>query len=46
MMAGGTMDGVDSQEVTGLTDWSKCAAVESVPGRLSGAWVSIPSRRR
>jgi uncharacterized protein (DUF433 family) len=20
-------------------DWSKCAAVESVPGRLSGAWV-------
>ena len=22
-----------------MTDWSKCAAVESVPGRLSGAWV-------
>lgn len=20
-------------------DWTKCAAVESVPGRLSGAWV-------
>jgi len=20
-------------------DWSKCAAVESVPGRLGGAWV-------
>jgi len=20
-------------------DWSKCSAVESVPGRLSGAWV-------
>ena len=20
-------------------DWSKCAAVESVPGRVSGAWV-------
>lgn len=20
-------------------DWSKCAAVESVPGKLSGAWV-------
>jgi len=20
-------------------DWSKCPAVESVPGRLSGAWV-------
>ena len=22
-----------------LLDWSKCAAVESVPGRVSGAWV-------
>ena len=22
-----------------MTDWSKCPAVESVPGRLSGAWV-------
>ena len=20
-------------------DWSKCAAVESVPGKVSGAWV-------
>jgi len=20
-------------------DWSKCAAVESVPGKMSGAWV-------
>jgi len=20
-------------------DWTKCAAVESVPGRVSGAWV-------
>jgi uncharacterized protein (DUF433 family) len=22
-----------------LLDWSKCAAVESVPGKVSGAWV-------
>ena len=22
-----------------LLDWSQCAAVESVPGKLSGAWV-------
>lgn len=25
-------------------DWSKCAAVESVPGKLSGAWVFRGSR--
>ena len=28
----------------GMTDWSKCAAVESVPGRLSGAWVFTRTR--
>ena len=22
-----------------ILDWSKCAAVESVPGKVSGAWV-------
>lgn len=22
-----------------MTDWSKCLAVESVPGKVSGAWV-------
>ena len=22
-----------------MQDWSQCSAVESVPGRLSGAWV-------
>jgi uncharacterized protein (DUF433 family) len=22
-----------------MLDWSKCAAVESVPGKLSGTWV-------
>ena len=27
-----------------MTDWSKCAAVESVPGRLSGAWVFTKTR--
>jgi uncharacterized protein (DUF433 family) len=25
-------------KTTGL-DWSRCAAVESVPGKVSGAWV-------
>ncbi len=24
---------------TGNLDWSQCPAVESVPGRVSGAWV-------
>ena len=27
-----------------MTDWSKCAAVESVPGRLSGTWVFTRTR--
>ena len=27
-----------------MTDWSKCPAVESVPGRVSGAWVFTDSR--
>ena len=26
------------------TDWSKCEDVESVPGRVSGAWVIKGSR--
>jgi uncharacterized protein (DUF433 family) len=25
-------------------DWSKCSAVESVPGKLSGAWVFRATR--
>lgn len=25
-------------------DWSRCPAVESVPGRLSGAWVFVGTR--
>ena len=27
-----------------MTDWGKCPAVESVPGRLSGAWVFTGTR--
>ena len=27
-----------------MTDWSKCPAVESVPGRMSGAWVFTDTR--
>ena len=25
--------------IMAILDWSKCAAVESVPGKVSGAWV-------
>ena len=27
-----------------ILDWSQCAAVESVPGKLSGAWVFRDTR--
>ena len=27
-----------------MTDWSKCPAVESVPGRVSGNWVFKDTR--
>ena len=27
-----------------MTDWSKCPVVESVPGRVSGAWVFKDTR--
>ena len=27
-----------------MTDWSKCPAVESVPGKVSGAWVFTGTR--
>ena len=27
-----------------MTDWSKCPAVESVPGRVSGNWVFAGTR--
>jgi uncharacterized protein (DUF433 family) len=29
---------------TGTIDWSQCPAVESVPGRVSGAWVFKDTR--
>ena len=29
-----------------ILDWSQCAAVESVPGRCSGAWVFRGTRTR
>jgi len=29
-----------------VLDWSQCPAVESVPGRLSGAWVFKNTRIR
>ncbi len=29
---------------SGTRDWEKCPAVESVPGRLSGAWVFTNTR--
>ena len=29
---------------TGILDWSQCPAVESVPGKVSGAWVFKDSR--
>ena len=27
-----------------MMDWSKCSAVESVPGKVSGAWVFTKTR--
>jgi uncharacterized protein (DUF433 family) len=29
-----------------MLDWSQCPAVESVPGRLNGAWVLRDTRMR
>jgi hypothetical protein len=29
-----------------VLDWSQCDAVESVPGKVSGAWVSRGTRTR
>ncbi len=31
-------------EVTKMTDWETCAAVERIPGRLGGAWVFAGTR--
>ena len=27
-----------------MTDWSKCPGVESIPGKVSGAWVFTGTR--
>jgi uncharacterized protein (DUF433 family) len=40
---GVTMGGVIPM-ATAVLDWSQCPAVESVPGRLGGAWVFRNSR--
>jgi uncharacterized protein (DUF433 family) len=29
---------------TAMLDWSQCSAVESIPGKLSGAWVLRDTR--
>ena len=31
-------------EVSNMLDWSQCQAVESVPGKMSGAWVLRDTR--
>jgi uncharacterized protein (DUF433 family) len=30
---------MNNEDVTMALDWSNCEAVESVPGKVSGAWV-------
>ena len=40
MLVGRSGLGYDSQERFAMAlDWSGCAALESVPGKVSGAWV-------
>ena len=36
---------LDSLECAMSLDWSQCAAVESVPGKVSGAWLFRGTRR-
>lgn len=36
--------GAPAPNVAGTIDWSQCSAVESVPGKVSGAWVLKDSR--
>ena len=38
------LDALSASTDRGALDWSQCAAVESVPGRLSGAWVFRDTR--
>ncbi len=35
---------VDDDDAAGTIDWSQCAAVESIPGKVSGAWVLKDTR--
>ena len=35
---------VRNDEVTKMTDWETCAAVERIPGRVSGGWVFAGTR--
>ena len=37
-------DSVMEERGDRMTDWSKCPAVESVPGKVSGAWVFKDTR--
>ena len=38
------VNGVRKCEVTEMTDWETCTAVERMPGRVSGAWVFAGTR--
>jgi uncharacterized protein (DUF433 family) len=33
------LKGYDESKVMATLDWSQCPAVESIPGKVSGAWV-------
>ena len=37
------LDGNEDKSMASL-DWSQCPAVESIPGKVSGAWVSRGTR--
>ena len=39
-----TVSDTEGRTAMAVIDWSQCAAVESVPGRLSGAWVFRDTR--
>jgi uncharacterized protein (DUF433 family) len=37
-------DWIQKRAITSTIDWSQCPAVESVPGKVSGAWVLKDTR--
>src|SRR4051794_40713396 len=39
MVARALRSGYDDRRMMAPMDWSKCPAVESIPGKVSGAWV-------